>query len=66
MYFNAIREIKFSRKFSNLQYSEDPVEMLHHVAFQQGLHCMLRQRLSSEKEMQFIWNVSPVTPYYIQ
>ena len=34
------------------------------VAFHLGLHCMLRQRLSSEKEMQLIRNVLPVTPYY--
>ena len=32
---------------------EDPVEMLHHAAFHQSLHCLLRQRGSSEKEIQF-------------
>ena len=30
-----------------------PDEMPHNVAFYQGLHCSLRQKLSSEKEMQF-------------
>ena len=31
--------------------SEDPDEMPHSVAFHQGLHCLLRQILSSEKEI---------------
>ena len=29
--------------------SEDPDEMLHNVAFQPGLQCLLRQKGSSEK-----------------
>ena len=33
-------------------YSEDPHEMLHNVPFHQGLHCLLRQILCSEKEIQ--------------
>ena len=32
--------------------SEDPDEMLHNAAFHQGLHCLLRQSQSSEKEIQ--------------
>ena len=30
--------------------SEDPDEMPHHVAFHQGLHCLLRQKRSSDKK----------------
>ena len=30
-----------------------PDEMPHNVAFYQGLHCLLRQKLSSKKEIQF-------------
>ena len=33
--------------------SDDPDEMLDGVAFHQGLHCLLRQKNSSEKEVQF-------------
>ena len=29
----------------NLANSEDPDEMLHHAAFHQSLHCLLRQKL---------------------
>ena len=31
--------------------SEDPDEMPHKVAFHQGLHCILKQNGSSEKEI---------------
>ena len=31
--------------------SEDSDEMLHKVAFHQGLHCLLRQNQSSEKKL---------------
>ena len=34
-----------------LANSEDPDEILHHTAFHQGLHCLLRQKPSSEKEI---------------
>ena len=34
-----------------LTNGEDPDEMLHDAAFHQGLHCLLRQNLSSEKEI---------------
>ena len=30
--------------------SEDPYEMPHYVSFHQGLHCLLRQKQSTEKE----------------
>ena len=38
---------------STLANGEDPDEMPHDSAFHQGLHCLLRQNLSSEKETQF-------------
>ena len=33
--------------------SEDSDEMPHNAAFHQGLHCLLSQKGSSEKELQF-------------
>ena len=36
-----------------LANSEDPDEMPHYAAFYQGLHCLLRQRQFSGKEIQF-------------
>ena len=33
--------------------SEDPDEMPHNAAFHQGLHCLLKQKQSSEKEIQY-------------
>ena len=38
---------------SVLANSEDPDEMPHYVAFHQSLSCLLRQKVSSAKEMQF-------------
>ena len=38
-------------KRSTLENSVDPDEMSHNVAFYQGLHCFLRQKQSSEKEI---------------
>ena len=38
-----------------LENSEDPDEMPHNAAFHQGLHCLLRQNRSSEKEMQYYY-----------
>ena len=38
---------------STLANSEDPDEMLHNAAFHLGLHCLLMQKQSSEKEIQF-------------
>ena len=34
--------------------SEDPDEMPHTAAFHLGLHCLLRQKQSSKKEIQFL------------
>ena len=36
-----------------LANSEDPEEMQHIAAFHQGLHCLLRLKRSSKKEIQF-------------
>ena len=36
-----------------LTNGEDPDEMPHDVAFHQGLHCLHRQRRSSEKKYNF-------------
>ena len=36
-----------------LANSEDPDEMQHNAAFHQGLHCLLRLKKASEKEIQF-------------
>ena len=36
-----------------LANSGDPDEMPHNVAFHEGLHCLLRLKQSSEKEIQF-------------
>ena len=35
-----------------LANSEDPDEMLHNAAFHQGIHCLLKQKPSSEKKIQ--------------
>ena len=37
---------------STLANSKDPDVKLHNAAFYQGLHCLLRQTHSSEKELQ--------------
>ena len=34
-----------------LANNENPDEMPHNAAFHQGLHCLLRQKQSSEKEI---------------
>ena len=36
-----------------LANSKDPDEMPQHAAFHKGLHCLLRQKRYSEKEIQF-------------
>ena len=38
-----------------LAKSEDPDEIPHNMAFHQGLDSLLRQKRSSEKEMQFFY-----------
>ena len=40
-----------------LTNSLDPNEMPHHVAFHQGLHCLLRQSRSSEEEIQYLFEI---------
>ena len=38
-----------------LANSEDPDELPHNVAFHQGLHYLIIQKQSSEKEIQFLF-----------
>ena len=45
--------------FSN---SEDPDEMPHNAALHQGLHCLLRQNRSSEKELKYILEIITYGP----
>ena len=45
-----------------LANSEDPDEMLHSAAFHQGLHCLLRQDWSSEKEIQYFLKIKTCDP----
>ena len=45
-----------------LANSVDPDEMLHYAAFHLILHCLLTQKPSSEKEIQFYLELEPVTP----
>ena len=42
--------------------SEDPDEMPQNVAFHLGLHCLPRQKCSSEKEMQYILEIKTSDP----
>ena len=42
--------------------SEDPDEMLHNVAFHQGLRCLLRQHHSSEKKIQYFFEIITCDP----
>ena len=50
-----------------LANSEDPDERPHNAASLQGLHCLLRQKQTSEREkFNFIVKLQPVTPQYIQ
>ena len=42
--------------------SEDPDEMHLNVAFHQGPHCLLRQKQSSEKEIQFYFEMITCDP----
>ena len=45
-----------------LANSEDPDEMPHNVAFHQGLHSLLRQNRSSEKEIQYFIKIITCDP----
>ena len=42
--------------------SEDPDEMLHNAAFHLGLHCLLRQNRSLEKEIQYFLEIITCDP----
>ena len=44
-----------------LTISEDPDEMPHNAAFHQGFHCLLRQKISSEKEIHVQFYLEIVT-----
>ena len=46
----------------SLANSEDPDEMLHNAAFHLDLHCLLRQKQFSEKEMQFYLEIITCDP----
>ena len=46
-----------------LANSEDPDKMPHDAAIRQGLHCLLRQNRSSEKEIQFCFEIITCVPY---
>ena len=49
-----------------LANSEDPDEMPHTAAFHQGLHSLLRQKRSSEKEIKLLFgNYNYVPSIYI-
>ena len=42
--------------------SVDPDEMLHNAAFHLGIHCLLRQKRSSEKEIQLYLEIIACEP----
>ena len=46
----------------SLANSGDPGKMLHNAVFHQGLHCWLRQKRSSEKELQFYFEIITCDP----
>ena len=45
-----------------LANSEDQDKMLHNAAFHQGLHCLVRHRRSSGKEIQCVLEVVTCDP----
>ena len=45
-----------------LANNEDLDEMPHNTAFHQDLHCLLRQKQSSEKEIQFYLEIITCDP----
>ena len=46
--------------------TEDLDEMLHNVAFHQGLHCLLRQINFKRKKFNIFQKLLPLTTQYIQ
>ena len=49
-------------KMGTLENSEDPDEMPQYAAFHQGLHCLLRQNQSSEKNKQYLLEIMTCDP----
>ena len=45
-----------------LANSKDQDEIPHNAAFHQGLHCLLRQKQSSEREIQYILEIITYDP----
>ena len=45
-----------------LANSKDPDEMSHYATFNQGPHCLPRQKQSSGKEMQFYFEIITCDP----
>ena len=45
-----------------LANSEDPDEMPHKAVFHQSLHCLLKQNLSSEREIQYFSKIIACDP----
>ena len=45
-----------------LANSENSDEIWHNAAFYQGLHCLIRQNLSSEKELQYVLEIITCDP----
>ena len=51
---------------STFANSEDPDEMQHDAAFHQGLHCLLTEKRSSDKRIQYFfenYNLTPLDMY---
>ena len=46
----------------NLSNSEYPDEISHDATFQQGLYCLLRQTRSSDKEIQYLFEIITYDP----
>ena len=51
---------------SILANSEDPDKMSHNATFYQGLHCLLRQKEVSEKDVQHCLEIIACDPSNIQ
>ena len=57
MVINSFLDHKPINRFFNSEdpdeNNEDPDDIPHNAAFHQGLHCLLRQNRSSEREIQY-------------
>ena len=49
-------------KLCTFTNSEDPDEMPHNAAFHLGLHCLLRQKQTSEKDIKFYLEIITCDP----